>query len=253
MSVEEIGLVLEQRKLGEGLFSLKIKAPEIVSSAQCGQFVHIATGEGNLLRRPISICDAENDMLHIVFQTKGEGTKWLSERKIGDMLNILGPLGHGYDLEKLGKNPVFIGGGIGVPPMLFAVKKCIESGGNPKAILGFRSKDAVILEKDFPCETLVCTDDGSYARKGFVTDLLKEQVDNATGVASCGPKPMLKGIAEIAEKAALPCQVSMEERMGCGIGACLVCACALQAENGETKYGHVCKDGPVFDAREVQW
>ena len=99
----------------------------------------------------------------------------------------------------------------------------------------------------------VTTDDGTYARHGFVTDVLKEQVAGATGVAACGPKPMLKAIAAIAKEAGVPCQVSMEERMGCGIGACLVCACALKSENGETRYGHVCKDGPVFNAEEVEW
>ena len=115
-----------------------------------------------------------------------------------------------------------------------------------RAILGFRNQGAVILEDEFRavCETFVTTDDGSYARHGFVTDVLKELLADATGVAACGPKPMLKAIAALAKDAGLPCQVSMEERMGCGIGACLVCACALKAENGETRYGHVCKDGP---------
>ena len=126
---------------------------------------------------------------------------------------------------------------------------------SPRAILGFRNQGAVILEDEFRavCETFVTTDDGSYARHGFVTDVLQELVADATGVAACGPKPMLKAIAALAKDAGLPCQVSMEERMGCGIGACLVCACALKAENGETKYGHVCKDGPVFNAEEVEW
>ena len=150
---------------------------------------------------------------------------------------------------------IFIGGGIGVPPMLGCVRTAAEKGAQPAAILGFRNKGAVILEGDFrdECETFVTTDDGTYARHGFVTDVLKEQVAGATGVAACGPKPMLKAIAAIAKEAGVPCQVSMEERMGCGIGACLVCACALKSENGETRYGHVCKDGPVFNAEEVEW
>ena len=186
---------------------------------------------------------------------KGDGTKWLSERKVGDMLDVLGPLGHGFDVQALGDRPIFIGGGIGVPPMLGCVRTAVEKGAQPAAILGFRNKGAVILEGDFrdECETFVTTDDGSYARHGFVTDVLKEQVAGATGVAACGPKPMLKAIAAIAKEAGVPCQVSMEERMGCGIGACLVCACALKSENGETRYGHVCKDGPVFNAEEVEW
>ena len=139
--------------------------------------------------------------------------------------------------------------------MLYAMKQTKAAGAQPTAILGFRTKDAVILEPDFEevGTTHICTDDGSYGVPGFVTDELKLHVESFTGVAACGPKPMLRAIAAVAEEAGLPCQVSMEERMGCGIGACLVCACALKGENGETKYGHVCKNGPVFDAKEVEW
>ena len=255
MSIQEICRVADCTRLGEGLYSVTMHAPAICEQTQVGQFVHIACGEGNLLRRPISICEAGEGRLRIVFQVKGEGTKWLAARKAGDTLDVLGPLGHGFDTAALGAKPVFLGGGIGVPPMLQTAKCAKAAGADPRAILGFRNKGAVILEEDFRavCETFVTTDDGSYARHGFVTDVLKELVADATGVAACGPKPMLKAIAAIADEAGLPCQVSMEERMGCGIGACLVCACALKAENGETRYGHVCKDGPVFDAKEVEW
>ena len=255
MSIQEICRAASNTRLGEGLYQLVLDAPQIAAAAQCGQFVHIACGEGNLLRRPISICEAGEGRLRIVFQVKGEGTRWLAARKTGDTLDVLGPLGHGFDTAALGARPVFLGGGIGVPPMLQAAKCAKAAGAAPRAVLGFRNKGAVILEEDFRavCETFVTTDDGSYARHGFVTDVLKELVADATGVAACGPKPMLKAIAAIAKQAGLPCQVSMEERMGCGIGACLVCACALKAENGETRYGHVCKDGPVFNAEEVEW
>ena len=255
MSIQEICRAASNTRLGEGLYQLVLDAPQIAAAAQCGQFVHIACGEGNLLRRPISICEAGEGRLRIVFQVKGEGTRWLAARKAGDTLDVLGPLGHGFDTAALGARPVLLGGGIGVPPMLQTVKCAKAAGAAPRAILGFRNKGAVILEEDFRavCETFVTTDDGSYARHGFVTDVLQELVADATGVAACGPKPMLKAIAAIAKQAGLPCQVSMEERMGCGIGACLVCACALKAENGETRYGHVCKDGPVFNAEEVEW
>ena len=255
MSIQEICRAASNTRLGEGLYQLVLDAPQIAAAAQCGQFVHIACGEGNLLRRPISICEAGEGRLRIVFQVKGSGTEWLADRKEGDTLDVLGPLGHGFDTAALGARPVLIGGGIGVPPMLQAAKCAKAAGAAPRAVLGFRNRGAVILEEDFRavCETFVTTDDGSYARHGFVTDVLQELVADATGVAACGPKPMLKAIAAIAKQAGLPCQVSMEERMGCGIGACLVCACALKAENGETKYGHVCKDGPVFNAEEVEW
>lgn len=255
MSIQEICRAASNTRLGEGLYQLVLDAPQIAAAAQCGQFVHIACGEGNLLRRPISICEAGEGRLRIVFQVKGSGTEWLADRKEGDTLDVLGPLGHGFDTAALGARPVLLGGGIGVPPMLQAAKCAKAAGAAPRAVLGFRNRGAVILEEDFRavCETFVTTDDGSYARHGFVTDVLKELLADATGVAACGPKPMLKAIAALAKDAGLPCQVSMEERMGCGIGACLVCACALKAENGETRYGHVCKDGPVFNAEEVEW
>ena len=255
MSIQENCRVVANTRLGEGLYALTMRAPAICAQAQCGQFVHIACGEGNLLRRPISICGWQGDALRVVFQIMGEGTKWLAARQAGDVLDVLGPLGHGFDVAALGAKPVLIGGGIGVPPMLQTAKAAKDAGAQPRAVLGFRNQGAVILEEDFQavCETFVTTDDGSYARHGFVTDVLQELLADATGVAACGPKAMLKAIATLAEDAGLPCQVSMEERMGCGIGACLVCACALKAENGETRYGHVCKDGPVFDAKEVAW
>lgn len=257
MAMQEICSVVQREQVGEGLFSLVLRAPGLCAQAQPGQFIHITCGEGSLLRRPISICDVRDDTMQIVFQVKGEGTAWLAARRAGDALDVLGPLGHGFDLSALGAHPVFIGGGIGVPPMLLAMKAARAAGAQPEAILGFRSRSAVILEDAFRAlgETHVCTDDGSYGLPGFVTDVLGMHASEFTAVCACGPKPMLKAIAVIAEAQGIPCQVSMEERMGCGIGACLVCACALKLRDGETgvRYGHVCKDGPVFDSREVVW
>ena len=149
MSIQENCRVVENTRLGEGLYLMVLDAPEIVKLTQCGQFVHIACGEGHLLRRPISICTWQGSHLRIVFQVKGDGTKWLSERKVGDVLDVLGPLGHGFDVQALGDRPIFIGGGIGVPPMLGCVRTAVEKGAQPAAILGFRNKGAVILEGDF--------------------------------------------------------------------------------------------------------
>lgn len=255
MSIQEIATVTACERVGAGLYSLSLALPGIARAARPGQFVHIACGEGNLLRRPISICTALGETLRVVFQVKGEGTKWLAARRTGDAVDVLGPLGHGYDMEKLGARPVLIGGGIGVPPMLMTMQAAKAVGADPAAILGFRSQDVVILEPDFQAlgQTHVATDDGSYGHHGFVTDLLREQISAYTSVCACGPKGMLRGVAQLAKAAGLPCYVSLEERMGCGIGACLVCACALRGEHGETKYGHVCKNGPVFDAEEVEW
>lgn len=256
MAVQKNCKIIEHTKLQNTIYCIVLEAPQIVQQIQCGQFLHIACGEGHLLRRPISICTWHENFIQIVFQVKGKGTQWLAERKVGDTLDVLGPLGHGFDLSFLGNRPIFIGGGIGVPPMLACVQQAAHNQTiTPRTILGFRNQDAVILEDDFQsvCETFITTDDGSYARAGFVTDVLAEQITDATGIAVCGPRPMLKAIAQAAQKYNIPCQVSLEERMGCGVGACLVCACALHGENGMSHYGHVCKDGPVFDAKEVVW
>ena len=255
MAMQENCIVREVECLGSGLYRIVMQAPKIAAAAVTGQFVHIACGEGNMLRRPISICDAQADSLTVVFVVKGEGTQWLSQRKAGDELDLLGPLGNGFDLEKLGSAPVFIGGGIGVPPMLYTVKEAKKRGCCPTAILGFRSKEAVILQSEFEQEaqTYITTDDGSYGIAGFVSDVLQKHIGEYTSVCCCGPKKMLETLAKLAEKAGIPCQVSMEERMGCGIGACLVCVCQLKGEKEETRYGHVCKDGPVFDSKEVIW
>lgn len=257
METQEICRVVSNTEIGTGLFALTMQAPALCMQAQPGQFVHIICGEGSLLRRPISICNVDQDDMTIVFQVKGDGTLWLSKRREGDMLDVLGTLGHGFQMDRLGDRPVLIGGGIGVPPMLTTMRAAKENGARPEAILGFRNRNMVILEDAFRAlgETHICTDDGSYGVPGFVTDILQMRVHDFTSVCACGPKPMLKAIAQITQQKNIPCQVSMEERMGCGIGACLVCACELKLQDGQegVRYGHVCKDGPVFDSREVVW
>ncbi len=171
----------------------------------------------------------------------------MSKIKTGEEVEILAPLGNGFKVEK-GKKYCFIGGGIGVPPMLYAAKQAE----NPLVITGFRDKSLVILQEDFKkngAEVVLTTDDGSAGVHGFVTDVLKERLSDIDEVCACGPIPMLKAISEIC-KGKVPCQISLEERMGCGIGACLVCACKTKL-NGEEGYTHVCKNGPVYNAEEV--
>ena len=215
------------------------------------QFVHVKCGHSRLLRRPISICDWEENLLRIVFEVRGEGTEWLSRRKAGDRLDVLGPLGRGFRMDREGRY-LLVGGGIGVPPMLGCAKWTAE---RSTAVLGFRSADRAMLSEDFQksCkEIFLCSDDGSIGRHGFVDaqvrDILEKDKD-FTAVLACGPKPMLKNVAAVAAGFGVPCQVSMEERMACGVGACL--GCAIQMADGTMQ--HVCKDGPVFDAGEVDW
>ena len=210
----------------------------------------MSCGEGHLLRRPISICEASGMQLRLVFEVRGEGTEWLSRRTKGERVSVLGPLGHGFDVA--GKRVLFIGGGIGVPPLLWAAKRA----GSADAALGFAAENRAILMVDFAkvCgEAALATDDGSLGRKGTALDAARELLEKNEYdlICACGPEVLLKYAAQAAEEAGIPCQVSMEERMGCGVGACLVCAVKLRDAHGEIYMGHVCKNGPVFSAEEV--
>lgn len=241
-------LVIKNEEIATGIFDMWVENPTLSSIAKPGQFAHILV-PGKTLRRPISICDADKSCLRLVYQVKGEGTEILSTIKKGEYVDIIAPLGKGFEIKE-DKRYCFIGGGIGVPPMLYASKMKEK----PVVITGFRNKDLVILQSDFRkdnCELYLTTDDGTAGEKAFVTDVLKRKLGDIDEVCACGPTPMLKAIAEICNDNGVPCQISLEERMGCGIGACLVCACAVKRNDGTEDYVHVCKDGPVFDSKEV--
>lgn len=240
--------ILSLRALNEKAYELILRAGDIARDAACGQFVNVSCGEGHLLRRPISICEAKEDQLRLVFEVRGEGTAWLAGRRAGECVSVLGPLGRGFDVA--GKRVLFIGGGIGVPPLLWAAK-CAEKA---DAALGFAADSRAILLADFAAccgEAAVATDDGSLGLRGNAMDAARALLErNKYDVLCvCGPKILLKVAAQAAEELGIPCQVSMEERMGCGVGACLVCACDMN--DGSRR--HVCKDGPVFDSKEVDW
>ena len=231
-----------------------ILCPEIARESKAGQFVHIRV-PGFTLRRPISICEvnADKGTLRILFDIRGEGTRAMADMRVGDMIDIMGPLGNGFELLDPSKKAVVVGGGIGVPPMLQTAK---HYGENATAIIGFRNKDLIVLEEDFKKQgnpVMLCTDDGTAGHHGLVTDLLKQRIEEGPVdiVYACGPKIMLKYVALTCKEHGIRCQVSLEERMGCGVGACLVCACKTRKENGEETYSHVCKNGPVFDAEKV--
>ncbi len=242
----QIFKLIKNEEIADGIFDWTVKNEQLCSLAKCGQFVNIKV-PSKTLRRPISICDADKNTLRLVFQVKGEGTEIMSEMKVGEDVEILAPLGNGFNIEK-GKRYCFVGGGIGVPPLLFSAKQTE----NPIIITGFRNKDLVILQDDFKSlsdRVYLATDDGSAGEKGFVTDVLKNHLDEIDEVCACGPIPMLKAVASVC-KGKVNCQVSLEERMGCGIGACLVCACKTKTADGE-KMTQVCKNGPVYNAGEV--
>ncbi len=211
-----------------------------------GQFVNIKL-DGLYLRRPISVCDYEDGRLTIIYKVVGKGTEYMSALKKGDALDILTGLGNGYYLGLSGDKPLLIGGGVGVPPLYALAKKLISEGKKVSVILGFNSITDVFYEEEFKalgCTVFVTTADGSYGKKGFVTDAL-ENVGEYSYFYTCGPEPMLKAVYNATKTSG---QFSFEERMGCGFGACMGCSC-------KTKYGsmRICKDGPVLVKEGIVW
>ncbi len=246
--------VLSKENPAAGIHDVWLAAPQ-AAEARPGQFVGVRCA-GFTLRRPISICeiDRANGRLRLVFQERGAGTRVLAGIRPGETMDLLGPLGNGFYLGRTDRPAVFVGGGIGVPPLLEAAK---PFAGHADAILGFRSKNNVILKDDFArigASVTVVTEDGTEGGKGVVTPYLEKRLDSAPcGVIfACGPRPMLKAVAQTAAARKIPCFVSMEARMACGVGACLSCAIPVKADGG-VAYWHVCKNGPVFDAGKIVW
>jgi dihydroorotate dehydrogenase electron transfer subunit len=209
-----------------------------------GQFVNIAL-EGKFLRRPISVCDYDNSTLTIIYKVVGKGTAQMKEMAAGQQLDILTGLGNGYDLSCAGDSPVLLGGGVGVPPMYHLAKKLVAMGKPVSVILGFNTASEIFYEEEFKalgCYVTVTTVDGSYGVKGFVTDALPERYSH---FYTCGPEPMLKAVYRATVTSG---QMSFEERMGCGFGACMGCSCKTL-----TGYKRICKDGPVMRKEEIAW
>lgn len=248
-------IITNKTAIAKNIYSFEILCPEVAEVAVPGQFVHIRVGSFTL-RRPISICgiDKNKGTLRIVFEIRGEGTNEIAKLNEGELIDMLAPLGHGFTVNNEFKKVILIGGGIGTPPMLPLAE---AYGEKATVISGFRNASAVILQDDFKktgAEAVLCTDDGSAGIHGFVTQPLGELAEKGgiDAVYACGPMPMLKGIAAICRDKGIYCEISLEERMACGIGACLGCACKT-VRNDEEYFAHVCKDGPVFKAEEVIW
>ena len=211
----------------------------------CGQFVNIQL-DGMFLRRPISVCDYDEETLTLVYKVVGKGTKAMALMTAGTKLDILTGLGNGYDLTEAGDKPVLLGGGVGVPPMYNLAKKLRAEGKAVKVILGFNTKAEIFYEDEFKalgCDVTVTTVDGSYGVKGFVTTVLENM--DYTYFYTCGPEPMLKAVHKTSVTSG---QMSFEERMGCGFGACMGCSCKTL-----TGYKRICKEGPVMKKEEILW
>ncbi len=249
---KKTAVITSQIQLTEDIFSMWIKDSQIAAGAKPGQFISLYCKSGNrLLPRPISICeiDRKNGTLRLVYRVAGNGTEEFSRYNTSDTIDVLGPLGNGFHLE--GKQAILIGGGIGIPPMLELAK---QLNCEKKIVLGYR--DITFLDKEFEKygEVFLSTEDGSSGTKGNVIDAIKANHLEGDILYACGPAPMLRGVKTYAEGMGIKAQLSMEERMACGIGACLACVCKAKDKDHHSNVNNkrVCKDGPVFYSDEIE-
>ena len=235
--------IIENTALTASVYRMRL-AGDTSDITASGQFVNIALA-GKFLRRPISVCDVEDGVLTIVYKVVGKGTEQMSAMKIGEKLDILTGLGNGYDLSVSGERPLLLGGGVGVPPLYNLAKRLIANGAHVTVVLGFNKADEVFYEEEFKAlgaTVTVATADGSHGVKGFVTDALPAEY---TYFYTCGPEPMLRAVWKATKTSG---QMSFEERMGCGFGACMGCSCKTLTGNKR-----ICKEGPVMRKEEILW
>ena len=235
--------IAENIPLTQSVYKMRLLG-DVSAITAPGQFINIKL-DGLFLRRPISVCDVDNDSVTILYKVVGEGTKRMSEMKEG-ALDVLSGLGNGYDTTVSGEKPLLLGGGVGVPPLYLLAKKLIDEEKEVTVILGFNTKDEIFYKDEFEAlgaKVYVTTVDGSYGMRGFVTDAMKEL--SYTHFYVCGPEPMLKAVYNVSATSG---QLSFEERMGCGFGACMGCSCKTI-----TGYKRICKEGPVMRKEEILW
>ena len=262
------GEIIDNRCTAPGHFLMTLRLASAFETPAPGQFVMIreAGRSDPLLARPISVFDfhryGDHCVLEILYRVAGRGTSLFSGMRSGDEATVLGPLGRGFTLPAGIGRALFVAGGVGVAPLHFLVHSGLLTAGAQRPVetifyLGARSRDLLtgVERLDGFCDLRMCTDDGSRGHRGPVTDLLKRDIDDydpsQTAIFACGPKPMIRTLACLLENTLIPCQVSLEERMACGIGACLGCAIAIGGPGRKTEYRRVCEDGPVFDLREI--
>jgi len=259
--------VVERRLLSDNHVVLTLSGSEIANQAKPGQFVNISANQ--FLRRPLGIMqvDRHTGCFSVGIRIQGEGTAWLADRKVGDTLSVLGPLGHGYDLAGYDRI-ITVGGGTGVFPLFFVQQVCREQNIDGIAVCGYRSSQESILADDFAataCQVLFASDAGDMMVAGHAALALRQLLDALpeqdgerqlkTAILTCGPKIMMSAVADLAKQRGLDCQVSLEERMACGIGVCLVCVCKTRSDDANQPFQHkrCCAEGPVFPAGEVIW
>ena len=249
--IKETAKVVRQQQIDEGIFDMELSFPKGAALAKPGQFIAMyCNDKSKLLPRPISICgiNPTEGTLRVVYRVAGEGTKEFSEMKAGDTLEVMGPLGNGFTMKN--EKAIIIGGGIGIPPMLELAK---QLDAEKTVVLGYRTSTFLKEEFEEVCDVKIATEDGSQGVKGTVIDAIEKYDVEGKVIYACGPMPMLKALASYAEEHGMDAQISLEERMACGIGACLGCICKSKTKDHHTNVNNtrICKDGPVFDAKEV--
>lgn len=254
--------LLSTERVSESYFRIGFDCEEIAAEAHPGQFLMVRLMSPSweyLLSRPFSFCRVDGSRIELLFNVVGKGTRSLSEAKTGEILEILGPLGNGFSFEGVSR-AILGGGGMGIAPLPFLASELAKRrpAVNVTVLLGARTAASLCLLETFSAlgaRVEVATDDGAAGYKGLVTDLLEKELksgkDDRLVVYACGPKPMLQTIARFTEEHSVPCQVSVEERMGCGVGACMACACKTRDEQGNEHFKRVCLEGPVFDVAEL--
>jgi len=245
---QEIAAIKANTELMPQVHLMWLEAPYIASQTQPGQFVMVRCGDDTLLRRPFSTHQLEGNRLALLFNVVGWGTRWLSQCQAGDSLDLLGPLGNGYSINPDSKNLLLVAGGIGVAPLVFLAQQAAKLGCSVTLLLGAKTATELYPQRLLPSgiELIIATEDGSAGKRGLITDLLPDFIGWADQVFACGPMPMYKIMAQMPELRNKPVQISLEVRMGCGLGVCY--GCNIKTKNGLKQ---VCRDGPVFELNEI--
>ena len=250
--------IIENKRLAPGFYKMRLASAYLAKHSKPGQFVEVKCSDDGevLLRRPLGIHRIWRGGIDVLYEVVGKGTGILSSRRKGDSLDVIGPLGKGFNLAGRGKPALIVAGGIGAAPLLCLAEKLVKGKIKPYVMIGAKTASGVLCEKDFKklgCFVMTATEDGSKGLKGLVTScltsLLTTHYSLSTTIYACGPHPMLKAVSRIANASGIPCQISMEEHMACGVGVCLGCPVKVKSSG----YKMVCKDGPVFDAKEIAW
>ena len=250
---QSLGMISTNEEVVPGIFQMWLKAPELAGGALPGQFVMVRCGEDTVLRRPLSVHRLDGDKLALLFQVRGKGTEWLSHCKKGEKLDVFGLMGNGFKVAPRAKNLLLVAGGIGIAPLYYLAESALNAGKHVTLLLGVATARQLYPVSLLPSglKPVLATEDGSVGHKGMVTDLLPEYTASADQIFACGPLPMLRYMAEQQKKLGIKnksTQISLEMRMGCGVGVCY--GCTIRTKNGLKQ---VCKDGPVFSLDEVIW